>query len=349
MPTQTVSNVAGISAPQEAAADAMSAAGRAGYAEANEQRNMAQRGSAEVIASAQLQPGEIQSINQILADKQTALDATKTSIGQQQAQVDAMDPQVKAAGQNLYQLLSGQASSMLAPIQAQVDLQRKQMMNNLSSQMGPGFMTSTAGLQAMTNFDIQSSSLMAQTQFQALNQAVNSYGSLAGMQQQGQNAITGQTGSAYQLAQNANQMALQGYEYGANRVTQATEFGQQMQQGAQQNMISTAGGQYAGAAYLGGARSQLSASMLGTMIAGGGMSFMGMGGGKNNIGQNGQQPGVSNNGGGGGSKGNPWWQSWGNNGGGNPGGGGSGASANDMGGVGGAPTSEGGKMSGAAM
>lgn len=334
MPTDVFSEVGlggDIAKGNQQTANAMNKAGAAGYAEANEQRNMAQRGSKEVIAAAQLQPGEIQSINQILADKQTALDTTTASLSKMQAQVDAMDPQVKAAGKNLYDLMSGKAAEMLGPIQAQIDLQRKQMMSNLSSQMGPGFMSSTAGLQAMTNFDIQTSSLVAQTQFQAISQASNVYSSTAGMQQQGQNAITSQFGSAWQLAQNANSVALQANQYGANRVTSATEFGQQMQQNAQQNMMGMAGGQFAGDAYLGSAKAQQASNMMGTLFSAGG--FFGSGG------PYGQKGAGSPQGGGGGKGGGysgGMSDGWGMDVSGSEGGGGGGMAGNDFGGSSGA-------------
>ena len=88
--------------------------------------------------------------------------------------------------------------------------------------MGPGFMTSSAGIQALTTFDNQASMTLNTAQQNAIQTVGAQYGQLQGLSQQGQQSITSGIQSAFQQAQTATGMAQQGYQVGANRETQAT-------------------------------------------------------------------------------------------------------------------------------
>lgn len=175
----------------------------------------------QVTGISGLQPGEISSINQILTTKSQALNQSLASIAQQQSQLDAMNPQVKQSGQDLYDLLTGKASSVLAPMQQQLTRQRQELVNSLSSQLGPGFMTSSAGINALTQFDEQSAMTLQNAQMGAISTVASTYGSLAGMQNQGQNAVTTQTGEAFGRSMLADQSVLQANQFATNRQTNA--------------------------------------------------------------------------------------------------------------------------------
>lgn len=244
--------------------DAAGAAGKAGLSAAQQQITLSQQalqaqiearasGIKEAQTAAQISPGEIQAISNIFSTRDASLSASLQSISKQQSELDAMDPQVKAAGSNLYDLLTGKSAAILAPIQQQLGYQRSQMQNQLASQMGPGYMTSSAGIEAMTKFDTQASLALNSAQMNAITTVGQQYGSLSGIQQQGQNAITGQTLNAYGQAQGANIAAGNISSGVAQRGVQATlgamsanplnQFGVPAAQGS---VIGTAGGPFAG-------------------------------------------------------------------------------------------------------
>jgi hypothetical protein len=197
-----------------------------------------------------------------------------------------MDPQVKQAGQDLYDLLTGHASAVLAPMQQQIARQRQNMMDSLSSQLGPGFMTSSAGINAMVQFDEQSAVTLQNAQMNAVSQMTSTYGSLAGMQNQGQNAVTSQTGDAYGRAMTADQSVLQANQFATNRLTNATLGAMSTNPvnfmapvDAQGNVVANAAGPFAGQKIMGQASAQFGnqlfnmvPSMLGASGGGGGQN-----------------------------------------------------------------------------
>lgn len=261
------------------------AAGKAGdatYQAAQDQVQLAQKEidaqiqqRAQSITQAQdaarISPAEISAINSVLSTRGQALSASMDAIGKMQAQLDAVDPQVKAAGSNLYDLLSGKSAAILAPLQKQLDLQRQNLVSNLAGQMGPGFMTSSAGIEALTKFDTNSSATLANAQLSAVQQATSTYAQVAGLQQQGQNAIASQTGEAFGRALTADADVLQAQQLVQNRYTNATlgameanpiDYGAPVR--AQGTVVNTAGGQFAGTAAFGQMLSNIGGAGLGT-------------------------------------------------------------------------------------
>jgi len=249
-----------------------SAAGKAGQAQltaAQQQVQLAQtalqqqiqartQGIAEAQRVSAISPGEIQSINKIFSTQEQALTANLSSIQKAQDSLNALDPQVKAAGKNLYDLLIGQSAAILKPLQTQLNYQRQEMVSNLASQMGPGWMTSSAGIEAMTKFDNNSALTLNSAQMNAIQTVGQQYAGLAGLEQTGQANITGQTIQAFGQNLLASNEALSGFQQAANRETQATigamsanplnPFGVV---GAQGNVVNTAGGPFAGQAAFG--------------------------------------------------------------------------------------------------
>lgn len=209
-------------------------------------------------SAAAMSPGEINSITKILDTQGQSLEASMASLKKQQSALDSMDPSVKAAGSNLYSLLTGKAADVLAPLQKQQEFQRNQLVSQLSSQMGPGFMASSAGIMALTQFDNQAALTLNNAQLSAIQTVGAEYGNLTGIQQQGQSAITSGTLNAFNQTQAANTTALQGYESAATRSTSATIGAMQANPinpfgvpNAQESVVGAAGGPYAGAGVLG--------------------------------------------------------------------------------------------------
>lgn len=167
-----------------------------------------QRITDQATQAAQMSPSEINQINSLLTTKGQALTASQDAIQKQQSQLDAMDPNVKAAGNDLYSLLTGKAAATIAPLQAQITMQRNQQMNDLASQYGPGFMATSAGIEAMMKFDTNSAVTIANASQSALGQATQTYLGLTGQQQQGQAGITAATQNAFAQSENVDQTVL---------------------------------------------------------------------------------------------------------------------------------------------
>lgn len=256
--TAAVAGIAGVGANVFGALKSSSAIGDAANAQiaATQQALQAQIQERQQITalatqSAQMSPSEINSINSILNTKGAALASTMQSINQQQTQLNAMDPNVKAAGQNLYNLLSGQAAATLAPLQKQQQMQRSQQMNALAQQLGPGFMSTSAGIEAMTKFDTQQSLALTQAQQSALGQITSTYLGLSGNQQQGQANITSGIGNAFAQSQAADTSVLSEYANVQNRLTNAQLEAVTAQPVNFQAPAGVAGNQFAGAQQFG--------------------------------------------------------------------------------------------------
>lgn len=120
---------------------------------------------------------------------QQAMATNSQVINQSQQLLAAADPALIAAANNAQQLLQGGSSPLLAPIQNQRAQQRAQLTQQLQQQLGPGYATSSAGIQALQNFDQSTSNLMTQAQQATLGQLMGSVGQGAqlgtGQQQQG--------------------------------------------------------------------------------------------------------------------------------------------------------------------
>lgn len=282
-------------------ANAQGAAGAAQLAAAKDalqaQIQARTSGIAEAKASAAMSAGEIKSADQILQTRDQALSSSMASIQKQQTMLDQVAPNVQAAGQNLYSLLTGKSAEILAPMQTQLNNQRQQLVNKLSSQMGPGFMTSSAGMQALTQFDNQASLTLNSAQMSAIQTVGAQYGALAGLQQQGQAGITSSTMNAFSQAQTANTGVLQAYQFAQNRETGAVLGAMGSNQLNPFGVAASAGAPYAGQAALGGTISQLGQGIgaFGGSLAG--MSMMnGAGGG--GAGGGGANPFAASTGGG---------------------------------------------------
>lgn len=136
-------------------------------AAAAERAAMAQQGAA----------GRQYAITSQLTEKPTAeamltfdksLAAQERNLARQEQLVSQIDPTILEASQQALRLLRGESSSTLAPLQQQRDTQRQKLLNNLREQLGPGAETSTAGMQALSRFDSETSNIMSGAQQQAL-------------------------------------------------------------------------------------------------------------------------------------------------------------------------------------
>jgi hypothetical protein len=95
--------------------------------------------------------------------------------------ISQIDPTIIEASQQALRLLRGEESSTLNPLKNQRNVQRQKLLNSLREQLGPGAETSTAGIQALTRFDSESSNLFAGAQQQALGNMGNIGGQFSQM------------------------------------------------------------------------------------------------------------------------------------------------------------------------
>lgn len=98
-----------------------------------------------------------------------SLRAQEITIAREQKLIEAVDPAIMEAGKQAYDMLQGKEAETLAPIRRQRERQKQQLRETLRRQLGPGFETSSAGIEAMSRFETETADLMAQTQQRAIN------------------------------------------------------------------------------------------------------------------------------------------------------------------------------------
>lgn len=167
-----------------------------------------------------------------MAAHDQALHGQEANVRRQEALVASLDPNIIEAGKQTAQLLQGHAAPVLQQLQTQRNQQRTQMLDQLRTHMGPGAETSSAGQQAMQQFDLQTANIMSSAQQSYLDKVSGM--SLAG-------AVTlGQTLSQVHSALSSIQTQSPGAQ-AAQLIAQFT----QAEGGAQSAMTEAAGGEFA--------------------------------------------------------------------------------------------------------
>lgn len=159
----------------------------------------------------------------------------------EQAQLfSALDPAIMEASKQALGLLKGQEAGTLAPLRKQRDRQRQKLLDSLREQLGPGAETSSAGIQALANFDLDTSS-------QLENAQQSSLGQLFGMGSQGAQARSSLVQGYQGAARNALGVS-QGYGGISSRQAQALLGAGGIQAGmlssAMQGQLGTAGAKH---------------------------------------------------------------------------------------------------------
>lgn len=136
------------------------AQGRAAEAQLDE----AQRTRELALSYAKPSLQEIQAIeNQIRLSERT-LGLQNAALQRDQSLVEAIDPNIMEVSKQALALLQGRDARTLDPVRRQRQNQRDQLTNNLRAQLGPGFETSTAGIQALSRFDEETANVLAGAQ-----------------------------------------------------------------------------------------------------------------------------------------------------------------------------------------
>lgn len=87
-------------------------------------------------------------------------------LARQEKLINAIDPALIEAGNQALQLLQGKSAPVLSPMLQQRQQDRTKLESTLQSQLGGGYATSTAGIQALNQFDQQTNLLTSQAQQQ---------------------------------------------------------------------------------------------------------------------------------------------------------------------------------------
>jgi hypothetical protein len=84
--------------------------------------------------------------------------------------LSTLDPALIQAGQQAHQMMKGQQAGILAPMRQQQSMDRRKLEAQLAAQFGPGYASSSAGMEALARFDQNSQMGLQQAQMQAFNQ-----------------------------------------------------------------------------------------------------------------------------------------------------------------------------------
>lgn len=157
--TSIVGGMIGKAVAGQSAADA---AGKAAVAQEAEARYQQQRLEQAAEPNAQ----ELAAI-----DKQ--IQTTDKALARQEQLLNAVDPALIEAGKQALSLIKGESSGATAPLERARQRQREQLQNRLREQLGPGFETSSAGIEALGRFDQDTADSVQGAQQQALGGITN--------------------------------------------------------------------------------------------------------------------------------------------------------------------------------
>lgn len=209
---------------------------------------------------------ELSQLNTNIQNQSRMIEYQQAALKRDEKILSSLDPALVEAGNQAQNLMKGQEAKLLGPIKRQREFQRRQMEQQLSQQYGPGYASSSAGIEALNRFDDSTSMMMANAQEQALGNLGQFLGmgmsQRTNMQNQQQQGFMGIGNLGAQNSQTMNAMQ--------NRQLQAeSDIGHQK--------LSTAGAEHAGAAAWGDMFGQIGGMALGAATS---MMGKGMGGSK---------------------------------------------------------------------
>lgn len=148
---------------------------------AQNQQNMAINAAKEAKIAALPSAQEIAMIDSQIQQKDI-------TIGRERKLIEAVDPTLIEAGKQAFQLLQGKDAEILGPIQRQRARQKQNLQEQLRRNLGPGYETSSAGIEALGKFDAETSNISATAQQNAVGMLLGSTQQTAGMARAGENA-----------------------------------------------------------------------------------------------------------------------------------------------------------------
>lgn len=193
----------------------------------NRALEFAQTSQQNAVSAAQ-SPQELAALGQ-------AYGAQQKQLSSDQQLLASIDPTIMEASKQALSLLRGDTAQSVAPELQARQAQRMKLLNNLRSQIGPGAETSSAGQQALNQFDMQTNQLQSQLQ-------QGSLGQLLGVSLSGRPNVNADIAGIGNIAQ--------GYGNAASRLTNAyLGSGQNLLNAftsTGQNVVNSAGAQFVG-------------------------------------------------------------------------------------------------------
>lgn len=123
-----------------------------------------ERARQKAMELAQASPGELAQIDRMLRLSEENFAMQMKYIQRDEELLNAVDPALREAGAQALQLLQGKEAAVLAPLKAERARQREALKDSLRQQLGAGYATSSAGIEALTRFDQESQAVTAATQ-----------------------------------------------------------------------------------------------------------------------------------------------------------------------------------------
>lgn len=237
-------DITGAQAAEDAAMGAAAGAGAAAVAQQREARRQFDliNSQGQQLQDGVMKEAKAYSVQELNALSQ-GLDVQQRNIANQERLMASIDPTLMEASQQALRLLRGESASSLDPLNNQRQAQRTQLQNSLRSQgLGDG---SSAALNALNKFDMESAGLANQAQQQQL-------GTLLGTT----------LNSRVDLGASAGQLANIGQGFGAIGARNASLLGGigttrlGALSGAGQQLIGNAGAQFTGSVLANQARAQ---------------------------------------------------------------------------------------------
>jgi len=151
------------------AGDAAEKAGQAQLQAAREGIAFQKETREKALAFAEPSVQELKSIQQLSETRLLFLNEQLGNINKQQELLNAVDPALKEAGNQALQLLQGKEAASLSPIKNERQRKRQALENQLAQRLGPGFRSSSAGIEALNRFDDSTDTLLTQAQQSTLN------------------------------------------------------------------------------------------------------------------------------------------------------------------------------------
>lgn len=174
-------------------AEAQGDAAKAQLQAAGDTRSTVMTAAEDAARSSAPSADELNALKDLYDMRSRMLTYQKAAMDRDESIINAVDPAIKEAGSQAYRLMQGQEAAVLQPFKAEFDRKRQELQARLREQLGPGFESSTAGILALSKFDMQSQMAMSQIQSNALGQ-------LMGAALQGRQLATGDITAATQAA-----------------------------------------------------------------------------------------------------------------------------------------------------
>jgi len=281
--------IGAVGAGMAVAGSAMKAGAAGGIA--NAQQKAADEAAGKMRAAAGPTAQELSQLDTQIQNQGRAIQFQEASIKRDEKILGALDPSLVEAGQQARKLMKGEEAKILGPMKRMRDTQRKELEQRLSQQFGPGYSSSSAGMEALNRFDDQSAMSMAQAQ----EQAFNSVAGFLGMGSQIRNQMDTKNQAGFANISNMGAQTLGSMNSIQNRQLNAETNIAGMK-------MKTAGSEYAALASVGDAVGNMGMSFMGG-VAGGMGGAVGGGIGKQLLGSVAGGGGGASGGGGGGGGG----------------------------------------------